>query len=503
MILMGYRVGPAIFFGALLANATTAGSIYTSSAIALGNTLECLVGGYLINRWSDGPRTFDTPSGVARFALVSVAAATPISATVGVGSLSMAGYIDAADRVSVWLTWWLGDLASALVIAPVIVLWATRHSRSFDRGNLLDTGLVYGGTSVVGIVAFSPLVEQTMNRAPLAFLAVLPLMWAALRRAQRDTSTVAFILSCFAVWGTLSGAGPFIRPDLNDSFLLLVAFMISAAVPSLALSAGVSERRRAEAELRVARDAAEAANGMKSQFLAQMSHELRTPLNAIIGFAEILQSEMLGPLGSVKYRDYATDIHQSGAHLLAVINDILDLSKIEAGHQALDEQDCDVAEIAADMLRLIGERAEARGIHIEKKLRPNLPELRADSRMIRQILLNLLSNSVKFTPAGGVISLSADLLSTGGLCLVVKDTGIGIPEHQHARVLEPFVQVEGAFNRRHPGTGLGLPLSKAFAELHGGRLELVSAVGVGTTATVLFPADRLRPRQRGNSSSDI
>jgi two-component system cell cycle sensor histidine kinase PleC len=123
--------------------------------------------------------------------------------------------------------------------------------------------------------------------------------------------------------------------------------------------------------------------------------------------------------------------------------------------------------------------------------------------MIRQILLNLLSNSVKFTPAGGVISLSADVLSTGGLCLIIKDTGIGIPGHQLARVLEPFVQVEGAFNRRHTGTGLGLPLSKAFAELHGGSLELVSAAGVGTTVTVLFPADRLRTRQRGDISSDI
>ena len=249
VILTGHRAGLAIFVAALLANVTTAGSIYTSLAIALGNTSEALVGGYLIRRWSDGPCTFDSPSGVARFALVSAAVATPISATIGVGSLSMAGYIH-ADLGSVWMTWWLGDLASALVIAPVIVLWATSRFRSFDRSDLLGTALVCGAGSAVGILAFSPLVVPISGRDSLGFLMVLPLMWAALRGNQRDIATVSLFPSCFAVWGTLFGHGPFARPDLNQSFLLLVAFMISAAVPSLALSAGISERRRAEGALR-------------------------------------------------------------------------------------------------------------------------------------------------------------------------------------------------------------------------------------------------------------
>jgi integral membrane sensor domain MASE1 len=155
VILTGNRAGVAIFLAALLANATTAGSIFTSSAIALGNAAEALVGGYLIRRWSEGPHTFDSPAGVARFALVSSAAATPISATIGVGSLTIAGYIK-ADLASVWMTWWLGDLASALVIAPVIVLWATNF-RSFDRSDLLGTALVCGAASAVGFIAFSPL----------------------------------------------------------------------------------------------------------------------------------------------------------------------------------------------------------------------------------------------------------------------------------------------------------------------------------------------------------
>lgn len=250
VLLWGYRICPAIFLAALLANATTAGSIYTSSAIALGNTLECVVGGYLINRWSDSVGTFDTPAGVARFALISFVAATPISATVGVGSLSLAGYAEGTQFASIWITWWLGDLAGALVITPVVVLWATSHAQSFNRKELVETGLVFAGAIVVGIIAFGPLIEQTTNRVPWGFLAVLPLIWAALRRGQRDTATVALILSCFAVWGTMSDGGPFAQETLNESFLLLLMFMISTSVPSLALSANVTERERGEEALR-------------------------------------------------------------------------------------------------------------------------------------------------------------------------------------------------------------------------------------------------------------
>jgi integral membrane sensor domain MASE1 len=169
VMLRGYRVSPAIFFGAWVANATTAGSIYTSAAIALGNTLECLVGAYLISRWSGGLRAFDTPAGVARFALIALVAATPISASVGIGSLTLAGYVDGARIASTWVTWWLGDLAGALVITPVIVLWAKSSLWPDSRKEFLETGTVLALAILVGVVAFSPLVEQTPSRDPLGF----------------------------------------------------------------------------------------------------------------------------------------------------------------------------------------------------------------------------------------------------------------------------------------------------------------------------------------------
>jgi two-component sensor histidine kinase len=245
VLLLGYRISPAIFLGALVANVTTAGSVGTSLAIATGNTLESLVGAYFINRWSEGRSTFDAPAGVVRFALICLPS-TMISATLGVGSLSLAGYSDWSEFLSIWTTWWMGDLAGALVIAPAIVLWGTTPLRWLERRELIPSCLIYAAAITVGLVAFSPLLEQSPARNSLAFLAILPLMWAALRHNQRDTATTALLLSCFAVWGTISNAGPFVSSSLNESFLLLLTFMISVSVPSLALSADVAVRRRHE-----------------------------------------------------------------------------------------------------------------------------------------------------------------------------------------------------------------------------------------------------------------
>jgi two-component sensor histidine kinase len=244
VLLLGYQISPAIFLGAFIANVTTAGSISTSLAIATGNALESLVGAYLINQWSDGCSTFDTPGGVTKFALICVIPSTIISATLGVGSLSLAGYADWSNFRSIWTTWWMGDLAGALVITPAIVLWGTDPPRWLERRELIQSGLVYTATIAVGLVAFSPLLQQSPSRSSLAFLAMLPLMWAALRQNQRDTATIALLLSSFAVWGTISNAGPFVRTSLNESFLLLLAFMISVCVLSLALSADVAVRKR-------------------------------------------------------------------------------------------------------------------------------------------------------------------------------------------------------------------------------------------------------------------
>jgi len=252
----------------------------------------------------------------------------------------------------------------------------------------------------------------------------------------------------------------------------------------------ITELKQAGEELDIARKEAEAANSAKSHLLANVSHELRTPLNAILGFSEILAGEMLGPLGE-RYRDYAKDIHDSGLHLLSIIDDLLDLSKIEAGRLNLSEDIVDVVELFDTVSRFVRERASSAGLTMSIDLPADMPALKADRRAMRQVLLNLLSNSVKFTPAGGHIALEAIREPCGGIGFRVRDNGIGIAAGDIHRAMEPFGLINSSLSRRHTGTGLGLPITRALVELHCGRFELTSEPGVGTTATVYLPADRV------------
>ena len=255
ILLRGVRVWPAIFAASLAANATNEianvgleGQLLAALGIAIGNTLEAVVSGQLITTWSGGARTFERPSAAAKFALLCLAPGTVISAILGVGSLVLAGSAEFAQFPAIAFTWWLGNVAGALVATPVIVLWTTGRYRPFDFDRFIESTTVQLVAIVVGLIAFSPLIEQTVTRSALSILAILPLLAGALRCGPRDTATAAFILSCFAVWGTLTGSGPFAGATLNNSFLLLITFMIGCAVPSLILSADVAERKRVEAQ---------------------------------------------------------------------------------------------------------------------------------------------------------------------------------------------------------------------------------------------------------------
>jgi signal transduction histidine kinase len=249
--------------------------------------------------------------------------------------------------------------------------------------------------------------------------------------------------------------------------------------------------RAAHEALRRAKEEAEAASRAKSEFLATMSHELRTPLNAVIGFSEMMMGEIHGPLGGERYSGYAQDIYNSGRHLLDIINDILDLSKAEAGKLDLVESIVDAGATIENACRLVRPRAEAAGLTLATSLPHDLPQLRADERIFKQILLNLLSNAVKFTPARGHIEVTASANPQTGLIISVCDSGIGIAEEHVQKAFEPFGQVDSSLNRRHQGTGLGLPLAAAMMERHGGRLTLHTQLGIGTTVVVTFPRDRI------------
>jgi len=283
-------------------------------------------------------------------------------------------------------------------------------------------------------------------------------------------------------------AGPFLRSlRLECVGIALVVFGLIGGVGSwLSLS---HHRRIAERE--AAKEKAEAANRAKSSFLATMSHELRTPLNAIIGFSEMMRSQILGEIGNERYHPYVVNIHDSGTHLLQIISDILDLSKAESGKLDLNEDVFDLRDVVRSVRQLTSGRIEAAGLTERIDLPADLPPVRADERKIKQVLLNLISNAVKFTPAGGTIELSGHVDKKKGLALTIADTGVGIPREDLDRVLEPFEQVDSSLSRHHEGTGLGLPLVRAMMELHDGTVELKSTLGVGTQVIITLPAERL------------
>ena len=258
----------------------------------------------------------------------------------------------------------------------------------------------------------------------------------------------------------------------------------------------LKEQSRLRFDLVAAAEIGEAASRAKSQFIANMSHELRTPLNAILGFSELIRDESFGPIAEKRYTGYASDIHNSGKHLLDVINDILDLSKIEAGKMDLTEEHVDLAQIINSSINLVRDSADRAGVTLSTVLPDHSMGMLADERALKQILINLLSNAIKFTPLGGEVVTEVKLVPGGGLMLMLRDTGIGMAAEDIPRAMAPFGQVDGTLARKFEGTGLGLPLVKSLVERHGGEFRLQSELGVGTTATASFPAESIRPKGR-------
>ena len=508
VLLFGRRVWPAIFVGAFLVNVSIAGSIASSLGVATGNTLEALAGAFLVERYAGGVRAFERGWTVLRFLVLAGLVSTAVSATIGAASLALTGEAAQVKLGAIWLTWWLGDAAGALLVAPLLLLWATTPFPGPLRERPAEATLLLLVVATTGAVVFG---HPALGQYPLAFLCIPPLIWVAFRFGQREVATAVAVLTAIASVATVRGVGPFVMGSDNESLLLLQAFMATTVALTLPVSALVAESKAIEqersrslareqasnvelgsrvtaagaelarrlAEVQAARVEAEQASLAKSRFFAAASHDLRQPLHSLGLFAAALEGQALP--GDA--RALVARIGDSIRALEALFTELLDLSKLDAGAVAVTPRNFALQDLFDRLsMEFHGEAVER---HLRMRFVPTRLATRADPVLVERVLANLVSNALRYTQEGGVVVGARR--RGNAVWLEVIDTGPGIPPELQQQVFDEFFQIGTPGRDRRRGLGLGLAIVKRVAELHGGRVGLDSAPARGATFWMLLP----------------
>ena len=467
LLVLGFRVWPAIFVGALVVNLTTAGNILTSLGIASGNTLEALCGAWLVNRFAGGARVFDRPQDVFKFALAALISTT-VGPTFGVSSLAVGGFAQWSNYWPVWLTWWLGDASGDLVIAPLLVLWSVpKTQRKWNQKQALEVSVLLLLLVVLAETVFGGWFPISARNYPISFICGPIVIWTAFRFTPRETATGIFVLSAIAIWGTFQGFGPFILQTKNQSLLMLQWWTAALTVTAMAIAAAISERNRAQAAIEQQKDAVEAANRTKDNFLAMLSHELRTPLTPVIAALDTLETD---DGRSSESKNSLAMIRRNVELESQLIDDLLDLTRIAKDKLQLRFGPLDAHEVINSVVEICRPEAQVRNLTLHLNLRGGSHHVSGDAAKFQQIVWNLLKNAIKFTADNGEITISSYNPEPQLLAVAVHDTGIGIEPEIMNRIFDPFEQGERAFQRRFGGLGLGLAISKSLAQAHGGTL---------------------------------
>ena len=482
LLLFGYRLWPGLFVGAFLVNVLTAGNILTSIGIALGNTLEGLTAVWLIRQIAGGLRAFDRAHDVFRFTL-AIAISTVISATIGVTTLALAGFADWKNYGAIWVTWWLGDFSGAIIFAPVLILWLGYPWRRLNLTRDAEVAVLFVLLAVLSEIVFGGWFTISTLNYPIAFILGPIIAWTAFRLTPRETATSLFALSAISVWGTLHRFGPFVRSDENQSLLILQSFNVLTTITAVALAAGMSERRRAEAALEQQRADVEAANRTKDNFLAMLSHELRTPLTPVLAALDALKAE---PYPAAEVVDGTLSMMRRNIELESqLIDDLLDLTRITKERMQLDFEPVDAHQAIREVVDMCASEANGKNLQVHLDLRANDFRVMADPAKFQQIIWNLLKNAIKFTGENGRVTISSSNHLPHILTLAVADTGIGIEPEVMEKIFNPFEQGERSFQRRFGGLGLGLTISKSLAQAHGASL-IAKSEGLNCGATFLL-----------------
>ncbi len=506
VLLGGYRVVPAIFVAAYAAHAVSSDQTYAVAATAAGSALSALAGGFLVNSWAGGRHVFAAPASIAKFALIAAVAAA-ISASIGASidlGLGVSSGIDTVEWqrfAATWFPGWLSDLTALLLITPALVLWVTNYPQSFNLRSLFESIAIFAAAGAFGAIAFSPLAAD-LPTAPLAVFAVLPLIWAALRRGPRDTATASLILLGFAAWGTIFGRGPLAAHGGSSTLILM--FMISIATPCLVLSADAAHRRRTEralrdtrAELSQAREQFAQSQKMEAvgQLTGGVAHDFNNLLTVIVGNLNIAQRHLdsLTEAPAERLRRVINNAMRGAERATTITKQLLAFSR----KQPLDPKPLNINKLVhglSDFLRrTLGETVT---LEITGAKRPW--QVKADSVQLEAAILNLAVNARDAMTAGGKLTITTenyvldekycqqyeDLAAGPYVGIAVNDTGTGMSKEILERVFEPFFTTKKAGQ----GTGLGLSQVYGFIKQSSGHVEIESEPGRGTTVMMYLPA---------------
>ena len=617
LIILGYRFWPVILLGAFLVNLTTSGSWLPSVGISVGNTLEAVVGAYLVNSLAFGRQAFQKPSNILKYILF-IGLACAISASIGVMSLYLGGSVAAEYVIDIWFTWWLGDMGGALVVAPFFIVWTAKKMRRLSRLEILEALILLSALVLVGLSVFGSLSFLGADNYPVAFVILPLLIWVAARFGRMESATVIFVFSAFAVFGTINGYGPFYTGNPHVSLLLLQAFICIVSPTTLALSSLIELRKELENNLlannftlnelkakaealfeslgegAVATDekgkiitinktfhellgyrsdevigkntsevmpmldengiqlheknrplflafssgqkvsarhfllkkdgskffAAVTAtpyvvNGKiigavkifrditveteidraKSEFVSLASHQLRTPLTVIKWHAaRLLEKWDKRDFTSAHKRRDVEEIYYTNQRMLELINAILNVSKIELGNLAVEPEEMDLVEIAEEVLEELVLQIQGKSINLHKDFEALLPKIKADPKLMRIVVLNLLTNSAKYTDSGGKISVKIKREGQN-LLFEVQDSGCGIPKKDYDKIFTKFYRTDAARKIDPEGNGLGMYIVKAIVDRAEGKIGFKSEEGKGTTFYVILPIEGTKKKE--------
>jgi signal transduction histidine kinase len=505
ILLLGSQYWPGIFLGAVLANALTNGPLPFAILAGIGNTLEALIGAYLLTRFCDFHARLDRLRDVVALVGLGAGISTLVSATVGVLGLCLNGMTPWQEFGSTWTVWWLGDAIGDLIIAPVLLTWGTQFRLTYNPRQLIEVGLWLIATGLASGLAFSVHMSGTPTDFSLVYLSFPLLMWAALRFGVRGSSAATLIVSFSAVWGIIHGLGLFASTSVNAPLLFLWVFMGTAAVATLFLAAVVTERKNAEAqvrslnadlEVRVRQRTAQLEEAIqeRDEFLSIAAHELKTPVTSLHGFTEISLRRMNKeetPL-SEDIRHTLEVIDQQALKLTRFVAQLLDISRLQSGKLVLERETTNVTRLVEEIVTMLQVTTTEHNIVLHAA---SFVTALVDPLRLEQVIVNLLTNAIRFSPTGSTITLELSALDPEYLQIICTDNGIGISPEDRDHIFD-----RGYSGQHSGGMGLGLYISKEIIDLHGGQLTAEFPETGGTRFIIFLPYGSL---YQGSGSSQV